>query len=615
MCGICGFAGNRKGSWDREQILEDMKDVIRHRGPDDGGSWLSENAALGFRRLSIIDLENGAQPMGNETGDKVLVFNGEIYNYQELRGELIRAGHRFATRSDTEVLLHGYEEWGSDMLPRLRGMFAFAIWDEAKKELFAARDFFGIKPLYYTIAGECFVFASEIKSILKYPEYKKEMNEEALEQFLSFQYSALEETFFKGVYRLEPGSFLRWRAGSIILEIQKYFSPSLKPEEGKTEKEWLEAVDNVIKDSVRAHEIADVEIGTFLSGGVDSGLIASEFGGEKAYTVGFGQEKSRYNEIRYARSTAQQCHLEHKGRRIREQEFWEAVPEVLYYMDEPLGDASAVALYFLSMEAAKDVKVVVSGEGADELFGGYRIYCEPEALRRYQMLPRGLRIKLAGLAKHFPNWKGKNFLIRGSKTLEERFIGNANIFSWEERRELLLKSMGARKPERFLEEDYDQSLGLPDADRMQEIDLKHWLPGDILQKADRMSMAHSLEVRVPFLDREVFEVSHRLPSHMKQRGRVTKYILRKAAEFRLDRDTSERPKLGFPVPIRHWICSEEGQEHMRKAFSGVAAKRYFHTEKLMELLDEHLKKHKDNSRKLWTLYTFCVWYDIYFAEG
>ena len=312
MCGICGFVGKKKGNWDREHILEEMKDAIRHRGPDDGGSWMSSDAALGFRRLSIIDLESGAQPMENEKGDKVLVFNGEIYNYQELREELLAAGHLFKTCSDTEVLIHGYEEWGSDLLSRLRGMFAFVIWDEEKKELFAARDFFGIKPFYYTVAGESLIFASEIKSILKYPEYQKALNEQALEQYLSFQYSALEETFFKGIYRLEPGSFLRWKSGSIILEIQKYFEPSLQPETGKTEREWLESVDRVIKDSVAVHEIADVEVGTFLSGGVDSGLIASEFGGKRAYTVGFGQEKSRYNEIQYARSTAEQCSLNHK---------------------------------------------------------------------------------------------------------------------------------------------------------------------------------------------------------------------------------------------------------------------------------------------------------------
>jgi len=612
MCGICGFIGNTKESFDREKILEEMKDAIRHRGPDDGGSWLTDDAALGFRRLSIIDLETGAQPMENETGDKVLVFNGEIYNYRELREELLRSGHVFKSRSDTEVLLHGYEEWGEELLGRLRGMFAFVIWDAVKKEVFAARDFFGIKPLYYALIGETFVFASEIKSILKYPEYKKELNERALEQFLSFQYSAMEESFFRGIYRLEPGCFLRYRIGSIILELQKYFEPSLAPENGRSEKSWVDEIDRVVADSVEAHETADVEVGTFLSGGVDSSLVAGEFHGKQAYTVGFGQEGSKYNEVMWARQTANQCSLHHHGRRIKEQEFWEAVPEVLYYLDEPLGDASAVALYFLSREASKDVKVVLSGEGADELFGGYRIYCEPEALRRYQMLPESLRKRLARLAEHFPNWKGKNFLIRGSKSVEERFIGNANIFSYEERRELLKAPSGAWSPEKYLSEDYEKTEGLWDADRMQEIDLRHWLPGDILQKADRMSMAHSLEVRVPFLDREVFETARRLPSDMKQQKRITKYALRKAAVRHLDLATSERQKLGFPVPIRHWMRGEEGYRRLRKAFESPAAEKYFRQEKLFELLEEHKKGQRDNSRKLWTVYAFCEWYQVYF---
>ncbi len=612
MCGICGFIGNTKGNWKREEVLEEMKDSLRHRGPDDGGSYLRENAALGFRRLSIIDLETGAQPMENETGDKVLVYNGEIYNYRELREELIGAGHVFKTRSDTEVLLHGYEEWGDNMLGRLRGMFAFVIWDAARGEVFAARDFFGIKPLYYTLIGEVFVFASEIKSILKYPEYKKELNEEALEEYLSFQYSVLEESFFKGIYRLEPGHFLRYRVGSVILEIQKYFEPSLRPQLGRGEEEWISEIDKKLDGSVQAHMESDVEIGTFLSGGVDSGILAKKFTGKRAYTVGFGQEGSGYNEVIWARDTATQCNLEHRGRKIRENEFWDAVPEVLYYMDEPLGDASAVALYFLSREAAKDVKVVVSGEGADELFGGYRIYCEPEALRRYQLLPKGFRRQMARLAEHFPNWKGKHFLIRGSKSVEERFIGNANIFSYEERKEILKRDTGAWSPQKLLAEDYENTEELGDADRMQEIDLRHWLPGDILQKADRMSMAHSLEVRVPFLDPEVFETARCLPSNMKQQNRITKYAFRKAAGRHLNLSTSERPKLGFPVPIRHWIREENGYERLKSAFQGEAARKYFCQDKLLELLEEHKKGHKDNSRKLWTVYIFCVWYGVFF---
>ncbi len=612
MCGICGFIGKTKKDWKREEVLEGMKDALRHRGPDDGGSYLCTDAALGFRRLSIIDLETGRQPMENETGDKIVVFNGEIYNYRKLREELIQAGHIFRTQSDTEVLLHGYEEWGEAMLGHLRGMFAFVIWDTVKKEIFAARDFFGIKPFYYALVGNVLVFASEIKSILRYPGYQKEVNEEALEQFLSFQYSVLEESFFKGIYRLEPGHFLRYRAGSIVLELQKYFEPVLEPWEGKEEESWLDEIDVAVAQSIQAHMESDVEIGTYLSGGVDSGLVAREFTGKRAYTVGFGQEGSAYNEIGWARQTANQCSLRHQGYRIREQEFWEAVPQVLYYMDEPLGDAASVGLYFLAREASRDVKVVVSGEGSDELFGGYRIYCEPGALRRYQMLPKRLRRQMAKLVKYFPNWKGKNFLIRGSKSVEERFIGNANIFSYEERRALLKNPTGAWSPEKLLAGDYGETKGLADADRMQEIDLRHWLPGDILMKADRMSMAHSLEVRVPFLDRDVFELARHLPSGMKVRNRTTKYALRKVACRWLDSSTSERPKVGFPVPIRHWMREGEGYHRVKKAFEGEAAKKYFHEEQLMRLLEEHKNKQKDNSRKLWVLYTFCLWYEINF---
>lgn len=612
MCGICGFITDQREGEKREKILEEMIDSIRHRGPDDRGIWMDEKAALGFCRLSIIDVENGAQPMQNEAGNLVLVFNGEIYNHRELRKELCRAGHVFKTVSDSEVLLHGYEQWGTDMLKRLRGMFAFVIWDSANQEIFAARDFFGIKPLYYALLGDCFIFASEIKGILRYPAYQKELNEEALEQYLSFQYSVLDETFFKNIYCVPSGSFLRYRAGGALLQICKYFDTSLEPLEKMGEAEWIELIDRSVSRSVAAHMEADVEIATFLSGGVDSGLLASEFTGKRAYTVGFGPEENPYNEISQARQTAERCGLEQVGKRIREEEFWRAVPEVCYYLDEPLGDASAVALYFLSKEAAKDVKVVISGEGADELFGGYRIYCEPEDLRRYQKLPKGLRLGLAKLARHLPKWKGRQFLIRGSKNIEERFIGNANIFSYEERRALLKKPTAAVSPAKLLEESYQRTRGMTDSDRMQDIDLRYWLAGDILKKADRMSMAHSLEVRVPYLDKEVFEIARSLPADMKQREHVTKYALRKAAARHLAADASERPKLGFPVPIRYWMRSEEGYAHIKKALEGKAAERYFHKEKLEGLLEEHRSGHCDHSRKLWTIYTFCVWYEIYF---
>ena len=493
MCGICGFI--EKDNPPKKEILEAMMAALIHRGPDQGKSWISDSAAFGFRRLAIIDPGGSVQPMVNETGDKVLVFNGEIYNYQELRLELLSAGHRFSSQGDSEVLLHGYEEWGEKLPERLRGMFAFAIWDERNQTLFAARDPFGIKPFYYTVsAGNpegSFIFASEIKGILPHPAYEKRFNPEALEQYLSFQYSVLEKTFFQGIRQLLPGHFLVYHKGDTELSPKRYFLPMLAPEQagrgkGASEEEWMDRLDAAIGNSVKAHMIADVEVGTFLSGGVDSGLIAAEFTGSKTFTVGYGKEDGYYNEIPLARELAEELHLEQHGRRISEKEFWEAVPEVLYHMDEPSGDSSAVALYFLSREAARHVRVVVSGEGADELFGGYCIYCEPHSLHLYQKLPRAVRRGIARMASGLPNVRGRSFLMRGAMSLEERFIGNANLFTAKEREKLLKCSTGAPSPQALLERDYRDADSLDEASRMQYIDLLHWLPGDILQKADRM---------------------------------------------------------------------------------------------------------------------------------
>ncbi len=640
MCGICGFIEQTRtplhisqeeilppsgSASTQDQILEHMMATLVHRGPDQGQTWTSRHAALGFRRLSIIDIESGMQPLTNETGDKVLVFNGEIYNYQELRRELTAAGHRFSTQGDSEVLIHGYEEWGEHLTNHLRGMFAFAIWDETSRQIYAARDFFGIKPFYYALINGTFVFASEIKSILAYPGYEKKLNEEALEQYLSFQYSVLDETFFQGIYQLRPGHFLKFRQDTVVLELRRYFTPELTPQlshapdkdadaESLCREALKEQLDNAIQESVHTHMIADVEVGTFLSGGVDSSLIAAEFTGDKSFTVGFGSDPSRYNEVPLAQELSEELGLEHNGKRISEREFWDAVPEVLYYMDEPFGDPSAVALYFVSREAARKVRVVVSGEGSDEFFGGYRIYCEPNALRGYQKLPLSLRKALATLASHLPNMKGRSFLIRGSKTVEERYIGNVNLFTEKERKRLLKIRTRALSPQKLLEEDYRDSRHLDDASRMQYIDLLHWLPGDILRKADRMSMAHSLEVRVPYLDRKVFEAARSLPSVCKQKGQVSKELFRQVAARHLPWDTSQRKKLGFPVPLGAFLGSAMGKEKLAEAFSSPAAKKYFQPEALKELLDGKGCGQGRTNYKIWTIYAFLTWYKIYFPE-
>ena len=383
MCGFAGFTGYLENGKD---VLTDMMNKIIHRGPDSAGQYIDDKAYMGFRRLSIIDLDNGSQPMFNENKKIVITFNGEIYNYQDLRKDLIEKGHIFANNSDTEVLIHAYEEYGEDMLNKLRGMFAFVIWDSEKETLFGARDFFGIKPVYYAEIDGHFVFASEIKSILVFPGYERKVNQKALEQYLSFQYSPLEETFFKGIYKLMPGHMLLYKNGSY--EIKTYFKPKLTPGQWnhKTNMAQLRSqLSEILKDSVKHHMLSDVEVGAFLSGGVDSGYLASSSGADQAFTVGF-DEGDRYSEVNKAAKVAEKAGLKHHVKIISKQEFWDALPDVMYHMDEPLGDASAVALYFLSKEAAGHVKVVLSGEGADELFGGYNIYREPEKLPGFHLV-------------------------------------------------------------------------------------------------------------------------------------------------------------------------------------------------------------------------------------
>lgn len=610
MCGFCGFTGELEN---REQVLREMAEVITHRGPDSEGYYLDDGVAMAFRRLSIIDLESGSQPIYNEDRSLVLMFNGEIYNYRELRRELLEAGHAFYTETDSEVLVHGFEQWGEELLPRLRGMFAFAIWNTGDRSLFIARDYFGIKPMHYTVLpGGELLYASEIKSILRHPGFVKEFNPAALDNYLSFQYSLPRETFFKDVYCLPPAHFLRFRDGKVTE--QRYWEPVFQPEEEMTLEDAVDAVDRVFTDSVEAHRISDVEVGCFLSGGVDSSFVASYFGGQKAFTVGF-DNGAHYNESAYAAELAREVGIEHYSHIITEEEYWEALPKVQYHLDQPLADPSCIALYFVSKLAAEHVKVVLSGEGADELFGGYRIYHEPTSLAGYQRLPRWLRRAAARLAGALPfDFKGKSFLIRGSKTLEERFIGNAYMFSQKEK-DKLLKSIPATDPAGKTAAYYDRCRGMDDVTRMQYLDINRWMVGDILLKADRMSMAHSLELRVPFLDREVFQVASRIPAKHRIAGGTTKYAMRLAAKRHMPEESTARPKLGFPVPIRIWLRKEEHYRTVRDAFTSPAAKSFFRVEELLKFLDQHYEGKKDNSRKIWTVYMFLVWYGVYFGEG
>lgn len=609
MCGLCGFTGELV---DKETYLRQMTEKIIHRGPDSDGFYTDADIAMGFRRLSIIDLGAGDQPLYNEDKTLVLTFNGEIYNYKTLRAELLEKGHIFVTESDSEVLLHGFEEWGEELLPRLRGMFGFAIWNTVKKELFLARDPFGIKPMHYTrLADGRLVYGSEIKSILTHPDVKKVFNPSALDSYLSFQYSVPNETFFKDICCLPPAHCLWYRDGEVTLH--RYFDPMFTPDEDMTLDEAVEEIDRAFTDSVEAHRISDVEVGCFLSSGVDSSYVASYFGGQKAFTVGFDNGQ-HYNESNYAAELAKEVGIEHYVHIISEEEYWASLPKVQYYLDQPLADPSCVALYFVSKLAAEHVKVVLSGEGADELFGGYRIYHEPYSLRGYQRLPRFLRKFLAACVANLPDFKGKSFLLRGAQTLEERFIGNAKMFS-EKEKTRLLRDIPATDPTLRTKDYYARTEGQDDVTRMQYLDINRWMVGDILLKADRMSMAHSLELRVPFLDKEVFKVASRIPVKHRIAAGTTKYAMRLAAERHIPASAAEKPKLGFPVPIRVWLREQKYYDTVKAAFTSPAAKQFFNTDELLSMLDAHFVGKKDNSRKIWTVYMFLVWYEVYFTAA
>lgn len=608
MCGICGFIGRKE---DRKKVLRNMMQAIRHRGPDAEGIFQEENVSFGFCRLAIIDLEAGNQPVFNEDRSKCMIFNGEIYNYRELREKLKKKGHVFSTDSDSEVLIHGYEEYGERILTQLRGMFAFAIWDSVKKRLFAARDFFGIKPFYYSVIDDCFVFASEIKSILCFPGCEKKVNQKALEQYLAFQYSAVPETFFSGIFRLDPGHFLVYKNNEV--KIRKYFTPNLHPEE-MDDKEAEQKLEQVLTESFIRHLVSDVEIGSFLSGGIDSNYLAAGLGKAQTFTVGFGGEDNWYSEISHAEELKKKYPLKCHTKVIDKEEFWNAVPKVAYYLDEPSGDASAVALYFVAKEASKHVKVVLSGEGADEFFGGYNIYREPDALKLVNWIPLKIRRKIADKAKKLPDIKGKNYLIRAGLPVEERYIGNAHIFYPEEIEELLKANKNIKHSRELLEKQYEAAKNLKAMEKMQQIDIKNWLPGDILQKADRMSMANSLELRVPYLDYDVFEFAKKMPVRAKIRNGQTKYIFRRIAAKKLPEETANRKKLGFPVPIRIWIREEPWKTEIKNVFCSETARHFFDIQVLLRLLEEHVNGKKDNSRKIWTVYMFLVWYQVYFED-
>ena len=610
---MCGFVGFTNAIDNSNRVLSEMMEKIRHRGPDSDGSYLDEDIALGFRRLSIIDIsDSGNQPIFNEDKSMVLMFNGEIYNYREIRRDLEAKGHKFATNTDSETLIHSYEEYGEKLLDKLRGMFAFVIWDKKKKELFGARDFFGIKPFYYANMNGTFMFGSEIKSFLVHPSFEKELNTAALENYLTFQYSPTNETFFKNVYKLPPAHFFRYKDGNI--EIQRYWDVNFNADEKPDMDMWVERISETFKNSVEAHKIADVEVGSFLSSGVDSSYAASVAEVDKTFTVGFGEDE-RYNEIGWAKEFSKYIGKENISKVITPEEYWDNIDKIQYHMDEPLADPSCIALYFVCNTAAKYVKVVLSGEGADEIFGGYNIYKEPLGSHGYKSLPKFIRRGIGAAAEKLPPVRGVNFLVRNGKELEERFIGNAYMFSLRDRKRLIKIKTSAPDPTAITAPFYEKVKGKDDITRMQYLDLHLWMAGDILLKADKMSMANSLELRVPFLDKEVMALAEQIPWKYRVSTENTKLDMRKAALKAAPPKTANKKKLGFPVPIRVWLREEKYYNIVKSEFTSAAAEKFFNTDMLVSLLDDHRAEKFDNSRKIWTVFIFLRWYGVYFCES
>lgn len=670
MCGIAGIFGNKELT---KELLGDMLGAIKHRGPDDQGELYEERFAFGMRRLSIIDLSLGNQPIWNEDKTIAIVFNGEIYNYLELHDELVKKGHQFKTKSDTETIIHLYEEYRDSinlaassgdatsakqfepMLNRLRGMFGFAIFDIPKNKILLARDQFGIKPIYYRQTGngpfsKIESFGSEIKSLLRDTRYKPEVNHVAIHNYLSFQYNPLDETCFKNIHKLPPGSYMEIDLSTYNFAITKYWQYKFADEKttieaSKDEQKLANEIREVMTDSVRHHMISDVPVGAFLSGGIDSAITVTLMQREreaaglppvKTFTIGFDEVSEHVQ----AREVSDALKTDHHEIKVSFDEYFKELPQIAWHFDEPVADPSAVALYFLAREAHKEVKVVLSGEGSDELFGGYNIYREPFALAKVTTLPKFVKNFIIRPISKLPfNFYGFNYLRRSLTDFNQRYIGNAYIFKPKEVARLWRKDLPQSQsevseisktehvyPGKVLPEKYAgvvtnntgdaTSTGfnnLHESRKMQIVDMNYWLTGDILAKADKMTMAHSLELRVPYLDMEVAKISQTISDELKYKEGKTKYILRKAFESILPQTTADRKKLGFPTPIKAWL-KKQPTEVMRIIKNNKYIQQYFDQNYIDELFENHIKGKSDNARKLYILLMLALWYNQFIDQ-
>ena len=601
MCGINGIISKEKN---KEKIIKEMNKKINHRGPDAEGIYIDDYVALGHKRLSIIDLSGGNQPIYNEDESILIVYNGEVFNYKELKKELKE--YKFKTESDTEVILHGYEKWGKELPKKLRGMFVFAIYDKNKDEIFIARDHFGIKPFYYYKTEDTILFGSEIKSFLVHPRFEKELNKELLGPYLTFSFTPTDETFFKNVYRLPAGHQMIINVQTHNIDIKRYFKVDFKD----TDESFDEVVDKIsdtMKDSVEHHLISDVEVGSFLSSGIDSSYLVSLARPDKTYTIGF--DLAKYSEIDYAKDLTDKLHIQNISKKISKKEYMEAIPKVYYHMDEPTADGCAIAVYFLSQLASKDLKVVLSGEGADEFFGGYNSYDD----NIYTHLPLWLRKINASICKILPKNKITRYIIRRGKPLEESYV-SINRTYYDDELKNVLKIDNYLQNKDIVKDTYEEYKNYNKIDKMLAIDIKYWLSNNILTIVDKMTMAHSIESRVPFTDIKVFDISKTLTQKYKVTNGVTKVALRQAAKKVIPTEAYKKKKLGFPVPIREWIREEDFYNEIKDTFNKDISKELFNNNYLIQILDDHRNRVKDNYRKIWAVYSFLKWYEVYFEQ-
>lgn len=623
MCGIAGFAeeNRRAANSERLEVLDRMCRVIRHRGPDDQGVMLADGVALGMRRLSIIDLAAGHQPISGEDGSVTVVFNGEIYNFRELQATLESRGHKFSTHSDTEAIVHAYEEYGEACLTHLRGMFAFAIWDQRQSKLFIARDRVGKKPVYYTLTPQgTLVFGSELKSILEHPEVGRDINTAAVDAYLTLGYVPDPLCIFSGIHKLPPGHFLTYQAGRIRL--QQYWDFQYEPENNRPEEDYLEELRALLDEAVRLRLVADVPVGAFLSGGVDSSTVValmSRHMGQPVKTFSIGFREDSYDELKYARMTAKRFGTDHHEF-IVTPDICHIVDELAWHLDEPFADSSAIPTYAVSKLAREHVKVVLSGDGGDELFAGYTRYGIDGRRSGFARLPRLVREGLMQPLSHrLPHSTlGRNYLYNIALDPMHRYLDSISFFGSLSKSYLYTDGFRAQLKGQISAASLFQNLwvrvaGREPLDKLLYLDSKMYLPGDILTKVDRMSMAVSLEARVPLLDHKLIEFVTRIPASMKMKGSETKHIFKRAVRGLVPDEILDRSKQGFGLPIQKWI-NHELRSYIRDVLMDQRTRErgYFKQDYVTLLFEEHDRKRRDHTGELWTLFMFELWHRTFF---